>query len=167
MENQCKQPGADRDAINQLERLKLERDRNRIVYLQQFIADHPEAFEERLELGSLLINGGQPNDAIPILQRVIHEPSFAGRGYFMLGQCFRSKGDVALAIQQFEKSLDFFKNRGYSHVPSHELKSVYYYLGVAKEEIGDRDGAKEAYGMVYSADINFKDVRKRYEDLFT
>jgi len=38
---------------------------------------------------------------------------------------------------------------------------------MAKAELGDRDGAKEAYGVVYSADVNYKDIRQRYENLFT
>lgn len=155
-----------KDASNRLEKTRIERDQNRIIYLEQHIVDHPEAFEERLELSSLLLRNGRPDDAVPLLQRVIHEPSYACKGLFQLGQCFRAKGDTALAVRQFEKSLEFFKDKGYSHIPSHDLKLIYYYMGIAKEELGDKEGAKEAYGAVYSSDINFKDIRSRYENLF-
>lgn len=166
MERQYRESN-DPEARSQLERAKIERDRNRMAYLNQYLEDHPEAFEERLELAKLLLRTGSPDEAVPLLQRVIHEPSFAGQGLFQLGQCFRAKGDTALAIRQYEKALEFFKNKGYSHIPSQELKSIYYYMGVAKEELGDKEGAKEAYGVVYSSDVNFKDIRKRYENLFT
>jgi hypothetical protein len=62
--------------------------------------------------------------------------------------------------------LDYFKNRGYQHVLTQELKQLYYYMGLAKEAIGDVEGAREAYGQVYSADIHFKDIRDRYENTF-
>ncbi|MBN2327227.1 MAG: tetratricopeptide repeat protein [Candidatus Omnitrophica bacterium] len=167
LEKQVKEGGAGGEAIAQLERMRIQRDQNRITYLEHYIIDHPEAFEQRLELGNLLLQSGRPDDAAPVLQRVIHEPSYAGRGFFMLGQCFRAKKDLALAVQQYEKALDFFKNKGYSHVLSMDLKQVYYYLGMAKEELGDKTGAKEAYGMIYSEDVNYRDIRRRYENLFT
>ncbi len=166
LKQQHKDNPKDNQIFSQLESIKIKRDHNRIELLEEIIAKHPEIFVERLELGELLIRNGKPNEAIPILQRVIHEPGFAGKGLFLLGQCFRAKGDTALAVQQFEKSLVFFKNKSYSHVLTNELKSVYYFLGTAKEELGDKQGASEAYGEVYSADINFKDIRQRYENLF-
>lgn len=167
LEKQCQERKADKELFNRFERTKVERDQARIAWLTHWISDHPEAFDERLELASLLLNGGRPDDAVPILQRAIHEPSYAGKGFYLLGQCFRAKGDTPLAVLQYEKALDFFKNKGYSHVLSSDLKQVYYALGMAKAELGDRDGAKEAYGVVYSADVNYKDIRQRYENLFT
>lgn len=163
LEQKKKQTGGDKNAANEIERLRLERRQNRIAWIKQILADRPESFRERLELGDLLLQQGQAEEAIPILQRLVHEPSWAGKGYFLLGQCFRAKGDNALAVQQFEKSLGFFKDKGYSHVLSDDLKAVYYYMGIAKEALGDREGARESYGFVYSADIYYKDIKKRYE----
>jgi tetratricopeptide (TPR) repeat protein len=166
LKQQHKENPDDNQILSQLESIKIKRDKNRIELLEDIITEHPEVFEERLELGDLLIRNGTPNEAIPLLQRVIHEPGFAGKGLFLLGQCFHAKGDTALAVQQFEKSLVFFKNKSYSHVLTDELKSIYYSLGSAKEELGDKTGASEAFGEVYSADINYKDIRQRYENLF-
>ncbi len=166
LERDIQKNTGDKDSLNEIERLKLDRRKNRISWLQQILVDRPEAFKERLELGDLLIQQGQTEEAIPVLQRLIHEPSWAGKGFFLLGQCFRAKGDESLAIQQFEKALEFFKDKGYSHIPSEDLKAVYYYMGVAKENLKDTEGAREAYGSVYSADIHYKDIKQRYERMY-
>lgn len=166
LEQRIKAGKADRESVNTLERIKIERDKNRISLLKKVLAEHPEAFDERIELGELLLKYGRPDEAIPILQRLVHEPSYAGKGLFLLGQCFRAKGNIPLAVQQYEKSLEFFKNRGYSHVLTEELKNLYYQMGSAKEEIDDLEGAREAYSQVYSADIHFKDIKSRYENLY-
>ncbi len=154
------------EAATRLEKLKIEHAKNRIRLLKRILADHPEAFEERYELGQLLYTTGRAEEAIPILQRLVLEPGWAGKGLFLLGQCFRAKGDKSLALLQFEKAVEFFKNRGYSHVLTEELKALYYAMGVVKEELGDKAGAREAYGQVYSQDINYLDVRQRYENLY-
>lgn len=153
-------------AFGEIESLRIEREKNRIEWLQEILETHPESCAERAELGELLLKHGRVDEAIGVVQRLFQEPSWAGRGFYLLGQCFRAKGDRALAAQQFEKSLEFFRNRGYSHVPSDELKAVYYYLGVVREEMGDIAKAREAYGEIYSFDINYRDVKDRYERSF-
>ena len=156
----------DKEALIQMERVIQEREKNRIVMLRRLIKERPEAYKERAELGELFLKFGKIEEAITVLQRLVHEPSWAGRVFYLLGQCFRAQGDYQLAVGQFDKALEFFKNKGYSHVPTEELKAVYYYLGLSKEELGDKTGAREAYGQVYSTDIHYKDVRQRYENTF-
>ncbi len=166
MEKRLQDGQAGPDGTARLEKLKIEHSKNRIILLKRILSEHPEAFEERYELGSLLYKTGRAEEAVPILQRLVHEPGWAGKGLFLLGQCFRAKGDKSLALLQFEKAVEFFKNRGYSHVLTEELKALYYAMGVVKDELGDKDGAREAYGQVYSQDINYRDIRSRYENLY-
>ncbi|MBD3265485.1 tetratricopeptide repeat protein [bacterium] len=155
-----------KDDWNEVEKLKLDKEKNRIEYLRGYLNSHPESFDERVEIGRLLIKHGQIDEAITYLQRLVHELPYAAKGFFLLGQCFRAKGDHALAVSQYEKSIEYFKNRGYSHIPSAELKECYYYMGLSKEALGDMPGAREAFGQIYSADIHYKDVRERYEKTF-
>lgn len=165
MEMRRDTPQWSKEDFNRIETLKLERQKVRIKLLEALLQAHPERSAERAELGDLLLKFGRTQDAITNLQRLIHEPSWAGRGFFLLGQCFRAQKDLPLAVQQYEKSLEFFKNRGYSHVPSQELKEVYYYLGASLDQLGDKKGAREAFGQIYTYDIHFKDVKDRYEAL--
>ncbi len=156
-----------RESFNQLERLKLDRDKTKMKLMQNILENHPEADKERAELGELLINHGRVDEAIPVLQRLLREPSWAGRGFFLLGQAFRAQHDLNLAVEQYEKSLEFFKNRGYSHIPSEELKAVYYYLGLTYAELGNKEKARQAFGNIYSVDINYKDVKEQYEKTYS
>ncbi|MEW6233742.1 MAG: tetratricopeptide repeat protein, partial [Candidatus Omnitrophota bacterium] len=135
-EMEIRSSAGGKDAAVQLERMKLDRDKNKIGLLKKILTEHPEADKERAELGELLIKHGRIEEAIPALQRLIREPSWAGRGYFLLGQSFRAKKDNGLAVEQYEKALEYFKNKGYSHIPSEELKAVYYYLGLTLEDMG-------------------------------
>lgn len=161
-----KEPSGDGHARQEIEVLQRQREENRIMILRRHLEDHPEDQAERAELAELLLKHGQVEEAITTSQKLIQTRAFAGRGFFLLGQSFRAKGDNHLAVAQYEKALEFFKNKGYSHVPSDELKAVYYNLGVAREELGDLERAREAYGYVYSVDINYQDIRKKYENSY-
>lgn len=146
--------------------LQQERDMNQIQMLKEHIHTRPESTEERVKLGELYLKYDQVDEAIPVLQRLIHEPSWAGKGYLLIGQCFRRKGDNQLAITQFEKALPFLRMKNYANVPTEEIKLAYYLIGLCKEDLQDSNGAREAFGQVYSVDIHFKDVRDRYENTF-
>mgnify|MGYP006271159171 CR=1 FL=1 len=156
----------EENAAAEVETLQARREENRLLWLQKHLREHPEDFAERAELGELFLKQKRYEEAITTVQRLVHEPSWAGRGFYLLGLCFYEKGDIGLAVQQLEKSLDFFKNKSYQHLPSGELKAVYYTLGEAKEALNDLAGARDAYGEIYAVDINYRDVRERYERTF-
>ena len=146
--------------------LQQERDMNQIKMLNEHIHTRPESTEERVKLGELYLKYDRVDDAITVLQRLIHEPSWAGKGYLLIGQCFRLKGDNRLAITQYEKALPYLSMKNYAKVPTEEIKLAQYNIGLCKEELKDWNGAREAFGQVYSVDIHFKDVRDRYENTF-
>ena len=87
----------------------------------------------------------------------------AGEALLILGECFRERNQLELAAEQYRKAIQYFKNRGYSHVPSDELKEAYYYLGVCLEKQGNLKEARDAYSFIYATDINYRDIRTRYE----
>lgn len=146
--------------------LQQERDMNQIKMLEEHIHTRPESTAERVKLGELYLKYDQVDDAITVLQRLIHEPSWAGMGFLLIGQCFRLKGDNQLAITQYEKALPYLRMKSHSNIPSEEIKQAHYNIGVCKEDLKDWNGAREAFGQVYSVDIHFKDVRDRYENTF-
>lgn len=159
------EPGSA-DLVSRIETMKIERDKHRITQLQAVLRERPESFPERAELGELLKNHGRVDEAIETIQRLLHEPSWGGRGYLMLGLCFHAKGDRSLAVMQLEKAIPFFQDTGYGHTPTPDLKETWYRIGLIREEMNEPEKAREAYGQVYSVDVNFRDVKKRYEGLF-
>ncbi len=165
LQDQRKREPENRELQSEIERTKVKRDKNRMEHLTQMVTDHPEKDAQRAELGELLIQYGKIDEAIELLQRLLHHRAWMGKGYYLLGNCFRAKRDNQLAVNQYRKALEFYKDKGYSHVPSEDLKAVWYYMGLAEEELGNRDAAREAFGNIYAVDINYKDVRKRYEEM--
>jgi tetratricopeptide (TPR) repeat protein len=146
--------------------LQHERDMNQIQMLKEHIHVRPESTDERVKLGELYLKYDRVDDAITVLQRLIHEPSWAGKGYLLIGQCFRCKGDHQLAISQFEKALPYLRMKNHSNMPTEDIKLTHYSIGLCKEDLKDWNGAREAFGQVYSVDIHYKDVRDRYENTF-
>ncbi len=163
LEQRIKENPADDSLNRELPQALQERDDHRISILKQHIQAHPEDHPKRLELGRLLAGDQQYDDAISVLQRLLHEPPMAGQALLILGGCFRERNQLDIATEQYQKAIQYFKNRGYSRVPSDELKEAYYYLGDCLEKQGKAKEAREAYGFVYSTDINYRDIRTRYE----
>jgi len=163
LEQQLKENPSDESLRQRFTEALYERDEHRISVLKQHLQVHPEDHPKRLELGRLLAGGKQYDDAISVLQRLLHEPPMAGEALLILGECFRERNQLELAAEQYRKAIQYFKNRGYSHVPSDELKEAYYYLGVCLEKQGNLKEARDAYSFIYATDINYRDIRTRYE----
>ncbi len=136
--------------------------RRRTLWDTHLIA-HPEDIEVRYKLAQMLLDFGETTEAIEHTQRLVQTPSWMSKGFLLLGKCFREQDKRQLAIEQFKKSIEAAKNRGYTHIPGEDLKAANYWLGVSYEEMGHLDDARDAYGQVYAADIGYEDIRERYE----
>lgn len=97
-----------------------------------------------------------------LLEEAISEFQLASKGeqerlaaFEMLGLCFMERGEPKFAVKQFERGI---ATPGHSE---EEYLGLYYYLGMAYEQMGDLDKAREAYENVYNVDINFRDVRQK------
>ncbi len=68
----------------------------------------PEAFTEHLlnALGYRLLRGGQVEDAIVVFELNVAEYPDASNPYDSLGEAYLTAGDTALAIQNYQRSLD-------------------------------------------------------------
>lgn len=130
---------------------------------ESHLVDHPEDLDTRAKLAKTLLGHRDVTDAIEHTQRLLQSPSWTAPGFLLLGRCFRAQGKHELATEQFQKSIDSAKNKGYTHIPSEDLKAAHYYLGVTLEEMGAIDEARDAYGAVYAADIGYRDISIRYE----
>lgn len=166
LQQQVKESSSDSELQRSLTEAQQQRDLHRISILKKHLREHPDDHEGRLELGQLLLLSKEDDEAIAVLQRLLHEPSYAGQAFTVLGTCFRERGQLDLAAEQYRKAISFFKDRGYSHIPSEELKEAYYFLGLCLEKQGKFEAAREAYTHVYTTDINYRDIRDRYEQTY-
>jgi TolA-binding protein len=77
-----------------------------------------------------------------------------------LGRSFYQKGYYSQAADTFSEALK-----------THEIhdddlgKELYYWLGRAQEAEAKKDEALKTYGQIIQWDYNFRDVRKRIDDL--
>ncbi len=76
-----------------------------------------------------------------------------------LGQCFLLKRQFNIAVKVLSRAMQFEPD------DEIELIGVYYHLGRAYEELGQREKALDAYERVMGLDIGFKDVSERMASL--
>jgi tetratricopeptide (TPR) repeat protein len=106
------------------------------------------------ELGEVCVAMGDYDRAIGCFQRSAQDFRHENFATKMLGRCFMEKNLLDLALEQFAK------------LPvDEEAKDLLYELGGQYERKKDVAGAKTAYKRIYSADINYHDVRQRMEAL--
>jgi tetratricopeptide (TPR) repeat protein len=77
----------------------------------------------------------------------------------MLGHCFMQKGMAAAAIMWFKKGLE---SPGHSEEVYQALR---YELGLAYEEKGDLNNARQLYTEVYGADVSYREVADKLRRL--
>jgi tetratricopeptide (TPR) repeat protein len=79
--------------------------------------------------------------------------------YEVLGEAFLDKGEPQATIRALDRAVRI------PHDVEDELLGIYYYLGRAHEELGNRDSAREFYERTFALDINFRDVTERLRQL--
>ncbi len=97
-----------------------------------------------------------------LLEEAISEFQLASKGeqerlaaFEMLGLCFLERGEPKFAIKQFERGIA---------TPGHadeEYLGLHYYLGMAYEQAGDLEKARQSYENAYNIDISFRDVSQK------
>ena len=125
------------------------------------VAEHLEADDVRAhyDLGTAYREMGLVDEAIAEFQQALRGSGHHLPTHELLGQCFMEKGQYEVAIRSMTKAL------GSKFEVEDELLGIYYYLGRAHEELGNRAPATEFYEKIFALDINFRDVTERLRAL--
>ena len=108
----------------------------------------------RFAQGRLLFSTGELDRAAAAFQRTAQDFRYENESTRMLGQCFARKGMLEFALQEFKK------------LPvDDEMKAILYDLATQYEEKNDLVGAKQVYRMLYAADMNYRDVKAKFDML--
>ena len=99
--------------------------------------------------------------AIPLLQRASQDPRLKGKALLALGKCFINDNKLPLARGQLERAMP---DLNFESDPD-SYKEGHYLLGRVLEKLGDKAGAEKQYGEVLVVDYDYKDCRKRMEDI--
>ena len=111
------------------------------------------------DLGTAYKEMGLVDEAITEFQQALRAAADHLPTYELLGQCFIDKGEPEAAVRTLTKALDLHFEI------EDELMGIYYYLGLAHEQLGNKPQAVEFYDRVFSLDINFADVTERLRAL--
>jgi tetratricopeptide (TPR) repeat protein len=135
-------------------------DRDFAELLSQFkakIAENlpPDDADSHYDLGLAYKEMGLIDEAIGEFQVALRAGDERLKIYEELGHCFLSKGQPSVAAKVLGRAL---RTRVANEL---ELIGVYYYLGRAYEELGERDRARDAYERVLGLEVGFRDVGAR------
>jgi tetratricopeptide (TPR) repeat protein len=108
----------------------------------------------RFALGKLNYAMGEYDKAIGNFQKAGQDFRFENESIKMLGLCFVGKGMLEFALQEFRKL-----------VIDDEMKEILYDLAQRYEAKNDLVGAKQVYRQLFAADINYKNVKSKFEML--
>jgi len=127
--------------------------------LRRRITIHPGDAGLRLELGQALHRSGDHDGAAAELQKAVADPRRALEARITLARCFEAKGFGDLAAVEYQKALD--------SCPENDQRSreILYSLASLSEAAGDLDRARDLYTRIYEADVSFRDVARKMEQL--
>jgi Flp pilus assembly protein TadD len=130
------------------------------VYRER-VQKYPTDLRLKFQLGRILFETAQYDEAIPALQSAQADPRSRARCELLLGRAFFEKGDAGQAIAVLGEALEHYE------LTDEHSKELLYWLGRAYEAAAQDEQARAAYGKLLRQDYNFMDgdARKRLEKL--
>ena len=114
----------------------------------------------RFELGQAYYNAGDYSGAIPQLQQAKRNPHIQSKVLLLLGRTFKAKGMLDMASKQLADALGDLVGM------DNTKKEILYEKGLIHAEMGDKDGALEAFKQIYEVDYGYRDVAQRVESSY-
>ena len=111
------------------------------------------------DLGTAYKEMGLLDEAIGSFQAALRASADHLPTYELMGQTFIEMGQPEAAVKSMERGVEV------ASAIEDELVGIYYYLGLAYEQLNNRPSAVEYYERVFSLDINFADVTERLREL--
>jgi len=146
-------PPAEKD------RLEREMVELRLGIAEDLVAAHPTDLGLRYRLGEALLQAGRQDQAIAEFQQAVKDPRFKSEALVQLARAFRGKGLADLAIAQYSKALETLGTH------NERVQEVLYELGDLLAAEGRIEEALGKFSQIFAADINFRDVARRIEEL--
>ncbi len=121
---------------------------------------YPNDLLFRFDLGVLLFERGEINEAIQQFQLSQRNPQKRIRSLYYLGLCFKQKGQNDIAIEQMQKAVSELP------VMDDTKKDLLYELGNLSELIDNKEKALAYYKEIYGVDISYRDVAAKMEAFY-
>lgn len=145
------------DALAQLESIRADRLKVELEEAKKRVDRNPTDLSFRYELGEILLRQGQPQEAIPELQKARQNPNVRLRAMFLLAKCYEAKSMSDLAVKTLSSALE--------DMPAMDglKKEMLYQLGLLLEKMGKKEESLEAMKQIYEVDYGYRDVARRVE----
>lgn len=122
---------------------------------------YPNDLTFKYDLGVILFQRGELNDAIQHLQLAQRNPQKRIHALLHLGLCFKQKGQLDIAQEQLQKAVSELP------VMDETKKELLYELGQISETMGNREKALAYYKEIYGVDISYRDVSAKIEKFYS
>ncbi len=144
----------------ELDSLKSRRAELALEAARSRIEQNPTDLQLRFELGELLVESGNWQEAIPELQKARQNPNVRIRAMSLLGQCFTARNMLDLAAKTLSDAV--------SELPVMDAvkKDVIYNLGLVYEKMGNAEKSVECMKQIYEVDYGYRDVAARVESSY-
>ncbi len=140
------------------------KEREKFTFLLEDAAErvrrYPNDLQFRYELGVLLYERNNLNEAIQEFQQSQRNPQRRMRSLYYLALCFKQKKQYDIAMEQLEKAASEM------HVMDDSKKDIVYEMGLISELMGHMDKAAAYYKEIYSVDIGYKDIAAKIEKAY-
>ena len=113
---------------------------------------------QHLQAGEVYHREGRDEEAITVLQKVQSDDEGFGSAAALLGDIFRARGQLSLAIKKLQQSLDGAA-LDTGNMP------IYYTLASIHAEAGELSQAVEIFEKILALDYHFQDVEQRLVQL--
>ncbi|QYY35938.1 tetratricopeptide repeat protein [Ruficoccus sp. ZRK36] len=139
----------------QLETLRTEEHDFRLKNARETVEKYPNDYAARFELGQLLFEDGQNDEAIQQFQQARRNPKVRTRAILFLGRALNATGKSDMAIEQLKSAKS-------DVIGMNDLKKeIIYDLAIAYAENGDEESSIEELKEIYQDDIGYRDVSDR------
>ena len=144
----------------ELESLKKQRADLALEAARSRVDQNPTDLQLRFELGEILVDLENWQEAIPELQKARQNPNVRMRAMSLLGQCFTARGMLDLAAKTLSDAVSELL------VMDAVKKDVIYNLGLVYEKMGDAQKTVDCMKQIYEVDYGYRDVAKRVESSY-
>ena len=124
------------------------------------VEQNPTDLQLRFELGEILADLGNWQEAIPELQKARQNPNVRMRAMSLLGQCFTARGMLDLAAKTLSDAVAELM------VMDAVKKDAIYNLGLVYEKMGNAEKSVDCMKQIYEVDYGYRDVAHRVESSY-
>lgn len=151
----------DEELLAEAETLKTEANEFELACGRERVTNYPTDHRIRFKYGQTLFVSGKFDDAIPEFQAARADPRNRSACNLFIGRCFHEKGHHGPAVDVLKDLIRDYEGSGDDDV----TKEVYYWLARSYQADGKIEEAMAAYNQIIQWDYNFRDVRKRIDDM--